>query len=99
MTTSTRLPRLSLPLTDRDYADLEAISSSPESLRELGEDLAPGSSKAAVAVAVFEEGLRSIKERMAMSTYAAMGADIEEQREAQAERRRRERRGRDVEGD
>ena len=99
MSTPLRLPRLSLPLSDRDYADLEAISNSTDALRELRDDLDPRSSRAAIALAVFEEGLRTVKERLTVGAYAEMGTDAEEQRLARADRTRRSRRGRDLEGD
>jgi hypothetical protein len=103
METMTKQPkvasRLSVPLTDKDYADLALIRNSPERLRELGEDLSPSSGQAALVHAVFEEGMRSIKERAVEEAYEAMARDEELAREARANRKRLSRRGRDVELD
>ena len=52
-------------------------------------------SNAAVALAVFEEGMRVVKERIADASYAAMGRDADEKLERDAERRRLTRRNRD----
>ena len=68
--------RLSLPLSDRDYNDLDLIRSSPE---YRGEVDAESDSNAALAIAVFEEGMRVIKERAQANIYAKMVADDEYQ--------------------
>lgn len=90
---SKTLPRLQLPLSERDYADLEMLKGSPEQMRQM--NINESTSNAAVALAVFEEGLRVVKERIAEASYAAMGRDAEEKLERDAERRRLTRRSRD----
>lgn len=87
--------RLSLPLTSEESDVLDSIRSAPEQLEALGltDRRASG---AAVAHAVFREGLRSLQERTAVSLYAAMAADAEQQRLDRLQRERLTRRGRDL---
>jgi hypothetical protein len=90
---SKTMPRLQLPLSERDYADLEMLKRSPENMQQM--NINESTSNAALALAVFEEGLRVVKERIAEASYSAMGRDAEEKLERDAERRRLTRRSRD----
>ena len=85
--------RLSLPLSARDRADLDMIQGSAAHMREL--DLDAQASRAATAKAVFEEGLKIVKERIAQDSYAAMGAEQAEIARRRHNRDRLSARGRD----
>lgn len=82
-------------MNERDWEDLELIRSSPEYREALG-SISDDSSNAAVAHAIFEEGLRVVKERAAIAVYEQMAADEAMQRESAANRARLSRRGRDL---
>lgn len=73
-------------LTRKDMADLDIIRRSPERLRELGTGQAE--SDTVLVHAVFEEGMRAIKERNMNDAYAAM-AEEEQTEEGRAERQAR----------
>ena len=97
--TSTISRRLSLPISARDEADLALIRKSPESLRVLNSDLTDSSSETAVVRALFEQGLRLIREQAMQETYAEMAADMKIAAEAAANRLRLSRRPRDSDED
>lgn len=61
-------------LTRKDVADLDIIRRSPERLRELGTGKAE--SDTALVHAVFEEGMRAIKERNMIDAYEALAQDL-----------------------
>nr|WP_314844331.1 hypothetical protein [uncultured Microbacterium sp.] len=90
--TTTITRRLSLPLSDRDYSDIELLRSSKEYRREIPAGI---DSNAAVAHAVFEEGMRAIKERAAARVYEEMAKESAEVAARAADRERLTRRGRD----
>lgn len=75
--------RLSLPLTARDQRDLEVLRNSPRGLSRLPEGISADSSEAKLVHAVFEEGMKVLKERALEAAYAELGA------EARADSRRR----------
>ena len=91
--------RLSLPLSDKDEVDLALIRKSPERLRDLKDGLTNASSESAIVHAVFEKGLRSIREQAMEETYAEMAADAKVAAEAVANRLRLARRPRDSDAD
>lgn len=61
-------------LTRKDMADLDIIRRSPERLRELGAGKAE--SDTALVHAIFEEGMRAIKERNVIDAYEALAEDL-----------------------
>lgn len=89
--------RISLPLTSQDARDLEAMRRSPEFLRR--ESLSDNPSKAATARAIFQEGMRVVKQREYAKLYAEMAAEETQLAESTASRRRLLRRGRDTVAD
>lgn len=96
---STISRRFSLPLSNRDEADLALIRRSPERLRELDRDLTDKSSESAILHAVFEKGLQSIKEESIKQAYLDMGADLKRSAEAAGNRTRLSARPRDTDAD
>ena len=86
------IKRLSLPLNERDYRDLDLLRNSREHRRELPVE---GESNAAFAHAVFEEGMRVIKERASARIYEEMARESAEVAERASQRGRLTRRGRD----
>ncbi|WP_146755194.1 hypothetical protein [Arthrobacter sp. AQ5-05] len=86
--------RLSLPLSAEDARDLEAMRRSPEFLRE--ESLSENPSKAATAQAIFQQGMRVVKQREYAKLYAEMAAEETQLAESSANRQRLLRRGRDT---
>ncbi|SDS33605.1 hypothetical protein SAMN04489752_1488 [Brevibacterium siliguriense] len=78
--------RLSVSLTERDMTDLKAVENSPEHLAELPGNLTPESSEAALVHAIFEEGMRAVKERALEEVYRRIG---QEEREESQQRRAR----------
>jgi hypothetical protein len=87
--------RPSLPLTDRDVADLDRIRSSPSDRAALGH-LVPGRVPAEGSVAesvllhaIFEAGLRAVRERAEEEGYRQLAAEYKAE---DAERRARARR-------
>lgn len=89
--------RLSLPLSAEDARDLEAMRRSPEFLRE--ESLSENPSKAATAQAIFQQGMRVVKQREYAKLYAEMAAEETQLAESSANRQRLLRRGRDTVAD
>ncbi|PAU90104.1 hypothetical protein CK505_12555 [Kocuria sp. WN036] len=84
-------------LTRKDLADLDLIRRSPERLRELGTEEGSASDKILVH-AVFEEGMRAIKDRNMADAYAEMAEEQftdEGQAERSAHKARRARRNLD----
>lgn len=71
--------RKSLPLTERDLADLSTLRGSPEHLAALadatGTELETGASEAALLHAVWEAGMRSVREHLEDAAYAEMAAN------------------------
>jgi hypothetical protein len=70
--------RKSLPLTERDLADLERLRGpSPEhdALRELAGVAVEGVAEAALLHMVFAAGLRAIREKAEERAYASAAAD------------------------
>jgi hypothetical protein len=72
--------RPSLPLTEQDERDLEVIRSTPAYLRALldkvtpGEDVpADGLTESALIHAIFEAGLRTVRDDVQASAYAKWG--------------------------
>ena len=70
--------RLSMPLTARDQRDLKALRNSPTGLSRLPGGIASDASEAKLVHAVFEEGMRVLKEKELEAAYAEMGAEIRE---------------------
>lgn len=62
-------------LTRTDLADLDLIRRSPERLREIGAQDVAGNETALVH-AVFEEGMRAVKERIVADDYAGLADDL-----------------------
>lgn len=71
--------RKSLPLTERDLVDLSTLRGSPEHLAALadvtGTELETGASDAALLHAVWEAGIRTIREHLEDAAYAEMAAN------------------------
>jgi hypothetical protein len=90
----TQIRRASLPLTERDVADLATLRGSAAELAALESlvnvDLT-NSSEAKVLHAVLEAGLRAVREHVDEHGYAALAEEqraTREQRQAVARRRR-----------
>ncbi|MGO1543588.1 MAG: hypothetical protein ACTHXA_04515 [Gulosibacter sp.] len=84
--------RISVPMSDRDLRDLELLQSSPEYREQLP---ASASSKAALTHAVFDEGMKVIKERAEARIYEEMAKESAETESRSKNRARLSRRGRD----
>lgn len=92
--TRTEAPRrLSMPLTARDQRDLKVLRNSPTGLSQLPGGVAPDSSEAKLVHAVFEEGMRVLKEQALEAAYAEMGAETRERSQRRREQIAGRRRG------
>lgn len=82
--------RKSLPLTERDLADLERLREQTperEALSELAAPLGEGATEAALLHTVFTAGLRAIREKAEELAYASAAADRLASSEAAESRR------------
>lgn len=77
----TVIQRKSLPLTERDLADLAKLRTSADHRAALAAlvalDLPEGTSESRILHAVLEAGLKAVRERMQEDGYAALAADPE----------------------
>lgn len=78
--------RLSVPLSEHDDAELARLRST-ETLETLG--LAPSASDAALVHAVFDLGLRQLRERRMESAYAELALTYDDATARNVARRRR----------
>lgn len=93
MDTMDRATRKSVPLTPRDLRDLSVLrgdAAHRSALSELASaTVTEGSSEAFVLHAVWEAGVRAVRERVEEEGYAQMAADLDSAaRKASARRRR-----------
>ncbi|MFK4296304.1 hypothetical protein ABH924_001441 [Arthrobacter sp. GAS37] len=93
MATLERPTRKNFSLTAQDLKDLELLKTSPahrSALGELaGEQLAESSSEAAVMHAVWEAGVRSVREQIEADGYAAIAQEQNLAERKSVSRRRR----------
>lgn len=85
--------RLPLPLTPQNERDLTTMRESPNRLSELPGHITPQSSKAKLVHAIFEEGMRVMKERELEETYRRIGEEEREQSKARHARLKGRQRG------
>lgn len=92
METPSRPKRKSLPLTSRDLEDLARIRSSVAHRAALADlvdsQVDEGASEASVLQAVFEAGLRAVRDRVEAAGYAQMAADMDAAARRASARRR-----------
>lgn len=82
-------------MSQKDWADLELIKSTPDYRAVLGLEH-DATSNAEVSHAIFEAGVRAIKEQAEYEIYAQMAAGSEFRSAQQVNRERLQRRGRTI---
>lgn len=86
MSSPQKTRRLSLPLSDRDEADLEALRRAPEVLETLPGNVSEKSSDAALLHAVVEMGFQRIREFHMDLQYAQIAVEIQDSRDSRRKR-------------
>lgn len=93
MATLPRSTRKSLPLSERDLVDLATLRSSEqyrEALSRLGgQQVTAATSEAVVLHAVWQAGLKAVREQLEADGYAELARDRHEESARQVARRRR----------